>query len=292
MLSLSESEIRKTQYQIQREAERQLFAFLDQATDLIHAIFPQANVVDKSEGHAEHKLPITELVSRAIQYRKQWIQGVLQKSVEVSMIEEFDEPPPESVSLPLQVASELIRALLTILATGKDLNDNGLMFICNVTEALSIEPAVVDNLIEQVQYEKRREFTQLLTESLTSKQRYWVALMLWQAIHVDEKVHPREYKYFENIAYLVDQDQTKLRQLAEDSQQLDAVPNPGFDPQFVPHVFRYIVEIVMIDGEYDKKEAAFIQEVGRTFNYTKAQQDEIIQPVASALMLKTSLFAY
>ena len=47
----------------------------------------------------------------------------------------------------------------------------------------------------------------------------------------------------------------------------------------------------MLDEEYSSEEAQLIQDIGKAFGFDKTQQDEIIQPIASALMMRKSLFS-
>lgn len=293
MLILSDLEILNTQKKIKLSCENDVFEFFDNAKDLIHVLFPKSAVVcKKSEESHKKELSTDAVTEKKLDQKKSWISDILEMGIKVSTMEEYNEEPPAPISLPFKIARRVTIDVLKILATGRHLSDNGLIFIGDVGEALKMDHEAVDTCIEQVQYDKRKEFTQFLLEYLTESQRYWVALMLYKAIHADNQVHPLEYKYFENIIHLLGYDQMKLNHLYEDFPKLEDIPRPLFEPYICAHIFKYIVEIVMIDEEYAPEEAKFIKDVGASFGYDKQEQDEIIQPVASALMTRRSLFSY
>lgn len=292
MFILSDAEIEKIQTRLISRCRSEMNEMLDAGQALFESLYSEIRQLTTDAGEKVQTLPAKQHVQSAIHKRKRWIELVLADAVKVSLNPEADELPPDPVKLPPPMARKLVWYVLQVLAAGGDLSDGGLYFLSDVGNSLGMEPWILQNQIEQVQYDKRREFTQALLEYLDADQCYWVALMLWKAIHADKVVHPREYKYFENIGQLLQQDQTKLHQLEEDHRKLKNLPAPTFSEALFPHVYKYIVEIVMIDEEYDSAESEFVQLVGELFNYDKSRQDEIIQPVASALMLKKSLFAY
>ena len=51
-------------------------------------------------------------------------------------------------------------------------------------------------------------------------------------------------------------------------------------------IYRYIVEIMMIDDEYTEEEANFVRDVGEQLGYDAHERDKVIQPVASAQMIR------
>ena len=292
MYLLSEPEIVKTQERIQIACQRELFRFFDTAQELFSSILSSQELQTLQEAQ---NLEVREHSTQQIENYKKWIKDVLRKAIIISELEageEYEENPPNTIELPLHVGQRVIKDVLQILSCGRDLSDSGLMYAGDVSNALSVAPALVDTYIEEIQYEKRKVFTQTLLEYLDEDQCYWIASMLWIAVHVDGETHPQEYKYFENIAHLLQYDQVKLKQLEKEYKEISHIPQQPFVSKLSSHIYRYIVEIVMIDGQYVDAEAKFIQDVGKLFGYDKTQQDEIIQPVASALMLRRSLFMY
>ncbi|MBF0237728.1 MAG: hypothetical protein HQM12_08500 [SAR324 cluster bacterium] len=272
--------------------EKDVFEFLDSSREWLKTMFPDTWVSVNDPKGVSRKVAMDTLINFKILRCKKWLTDVLERAIEISISGQYDEIPPTAIDVPPRVARIIIHACLDILACERDLTDDGLLYASDVASVLNIDAHAVDTLIEQVQYVKRKRFTQMLLECLNDQQRYWVAAMLWQAIHIDDKVHTQEYKYFENISHLLNYDQVKFHQLEQDHDLPHHLPIQHFDETMRSSIYKYIVEIVMIDGEYDPKEAEFIQFIGETFNFDKSQQDQIIQPVASALMLRRSLFSY
>ena len=181
---------------------------------------------------------------------------------------------------------QLLEKLLHILSMDQSLSQDKLDFINNVRLALGVSGKDVDKLIEQIDYLRRRNFTSNLLELLEEEQRYWVAQMIWRAIHADHRVDQREYKYVETILQLIEHDPLRFQQL----RQLDSqVPFPSIielDHNLRKEIYRYIVEIMMIDDEYTEEEANFVRDVGEQLGYDAHERDKVIQPVASAQMIR------
>lgn len=283
---LQESQILEGQKKIIKKCKTRLFEDLDASANLIASLY-QENTTISQEGQ---EAPLHTDITQKIKGYKHWISDLLDKAIFVSSIEEYDEPPPETIQLPISISSKLIQDLLQILTYGNNLKDGDLMFLSDVGNAINFSPPILSTLIEQAQYEKRKAFTELLLEHFNESQCQWVAKMLWEAIHVDQRVHPKEYKYFENVMHLLQYDQAKLNEMEKDINNILATNEPSFASEFNHPIFQYIVEIVMVDGEYSNEEAKFIKQIGASLGYDQHQQDQIIQPVASTLMLRQSLF--
>ncbi len=292
MIILEEKRKLRNQKKIKLACEKSIFDFFESAQGTILNMFPNTKILPDQTASDAHPLSLETEVTQQFEMSKKWIDEVFNKAIQISICEKYKESPIEPILFIPKIAHRLIRDLLKILSEGGNLSDNGLLYIGDVGNALGLASQEIDISIEQVQYERRKEFTQRLLEYLTEEQSYWVALMLWKAIHIDEKVDYREYKYFENIIHLLNYEQKKLTSLQENHQNPLKLPDPFFDARLCVQIYRYIVEIVMIDEEYTPREAEFIQEIGNLFGYDKKQQDEIIQPVASAIMLRKSLFSY
>jgi len=287
MLIPEERQTLKNQQAIKRACQKAVFDFLDSAKDTLNHFFPAADLVLPGEGPSKLEAAIT----KKSEVLKQWISEIFDTAIQISIDDEYQEIPIEAAhSIPI-ISQRIFHALLRILSGNRNLTDNALLFLDAVGRALEMEAASIDISIEQMQYERRKEFTQRLIDNHTEEQCSWVAHLLWTAIHIDEKVDYREYKYLENIMHLINFDQKVLYLLDKgNGKPLLPPPLPFIDPQFCIQIYRYITEIVMIDEKFSPEEAAFIQEVGRLLEYDKAQQDDIIQPIISALMLRKFLF--
>lgn len=283
----------RNQKKIQLAFETRVFDFFDSAEHTLTELFPKTELlIPTQDSSGKQSVPIGKGVAKEFHHCKTWIKQVFDKAIEVSIKGDYDETPPESMHFISKIQEGIIHNLLKVLSESGSLSDCGLMFIGDVGKALGLDSQSIDIHIEQVQYERRKEFTKKLLELLSEEQLYWVALMLWNAVHIDDKVDYREYKYFENILQLIHYEQKKLIQLKKDSDNPITLPDPLFDAWLCVQVYRYIVEIVMIDEEYSPKEATFIQHIGDLLGYDKTQQDKIIQPIAAALMVRKSLFSY
>lgn len=284
----------RNQKKLKLAFELKIFDFLDSVQGSLILLFPNAELLLSDEASpSKKKFSLETKLSEELKLHKAWIHDVFEKAIQISITDKYDEKPLKSITYIPKIAHGIIQNLLIILSEGGgDLSDNGLMFIGDVGDALGVDSKSIDIAIEQVQYDRRKQFTQKLLELLTEEQLYWVTLMIWNAVHIDEKVDYREYKYFENILQLSNFEHKQLYRLKEDQAKPLNRPEPFFDPWLCTQIFRYIVEIVMIDEEYNPLEAKFIQKVGEIFGYDKKQQDEIIQPVMAALMVRKSLFSY
>ncbi|MGK0290626.1 MAG: putative tellurite resistance protein B-like protein [bacterium] len=287
MTSSKEKQLR-SQQKIKLACETKVFDFFDTAQSTIITAFPDASLVTSESVKTSLEIAIT----KQFEICKNWVTNIFETAIQVSTSSEYDDSPIEAIHFTPKIALKIFRDLLKVLSENGSLSDNSLIFVEAVGIALAIDFQSIDSSIEQVQYERRKEFTERLLEELTEEQRYWVALMLWKAIHIDGKVDYREYKYFENIMCLIHFEQKVLTQLKGDNDKPIKFSKSFVDAELCVHIFRYIVEIVMIDEKYTSQEAQFIQELGNLFEYDKTQQDSIIQPVSAALMLRRALFPY
>lgn len=288
-----QTEISENQKKIKSIYEAKLFADLNFGAELITSIFSEMDemeeMMEEMEELEDQSLLPTRIMGQQVEDYKQWIRDVFEMAIQASSVKEFEELPPDPIKLPQKIAKTLIYGVLEILSYGQIISKNGFMLLSDVGNALGFTPGEMDNVIEQFQCDKRKEFTQLILENLSEKQCFWMAQVLWTAIHVDGKIHPNEYKYLENILHLLKYNQLQINRLQEEVDKVPPLPEP-FDPSFNVQIFQYIVEIVLIDGEYSPEEAELIKELGEVFGYNDIQQEQIIEPIGSALMLRRSLF--
>jgi len=292
MITDSEEQHVSNQNKIRRDCETTMIHFFDFALHTITNFYPDAELLIPNKTTSEQeKINLEESIKKQFEICKTWIREVFDQAIQISVGKEYNETSIEPIHFIPTVTHRIFGDLLKVLSERGSISDDSLIFLGEVGKGLGIDPKTIDISIEQTQYEQRKIFTERLKMQLSEEQLYWVALMLWTAIHIDRKVDYREYKYFENIMQLINFDHKKLIKLKEDSTKPIKLSEPFIDLNLCDHVYRYIIEIVMIDENYCSEEAEFIQELGGLLGYDKAKQDEIIQPTTSTVMLRNSLFS-
>ena len=269
----------KLRYTFQTE----ICQLLEMGGELMMGLLP--NAMDK----LSLNVPVEQLqheLKKALMEQSQWVETIFEQAVLVASTDHYEEEEIKVHPLAGPVSLQLLEKLLHILSMDQPLSQDKLDFINDVRLALGVSGKDVDKLIEQIDYLRRRNFTTNLLELLEEEQRYWVAQMIWRAIHADHRVDQREYKYVETILQLIEHDPLQFQQLC----QLDSqVPFPsiiGLDQNLRKEIYRYIVEIMMIDDEYTEEEANFVRDVGEQLGYDTHERDKVIQPVASAQMIR------
>ena len=271
--------LNKLRYTFQTE----ICQLLEMGGELMMGLLP--NATDK----LSLNVPVEQLqqeLKKALVEQSQWVETIFEQAVLVASTDHYEVEEIKVHPLAGPVSLKLLEKLLHILSVDQSLSQDKLDFINDVRLALGVSGKDVDKLIEQIDYLRRRNFTSNLLELLEEEQRYWVAQMIWRAIHADHRVDQREYKYVETILQLIEHDPLRFQQLC----QLDSqVPFPsiiGLDQNLRKEIYRYIVEIMMIDDEYTEEEANFVRDVGEQLGYDAHERDKIIQPVASAQMIR------
>jgi uncharacterized tellurite resistance protein B-like protein len=263
--------------------QTEICQLLEMGGELMMGLLP--NAVDK----LSLNVPVDQLqqeLKKALVEQSQWVETIFEQAVLVASTDHYEEEEIKVHPLAGPVSLQLLDKLLHILSVDQPLSQDKLDFINDVRLALGVSGKDVDKLIEQIDYLRRRNFTSNLLELLEEEQRYWVAQMIWRAIHADHRVDQREYKYVETILQLIEHDPLRFQQLC----QLDSqVPFPSIielDQNLRKEIYRYIVEIMMIDDEYTEEEANFVRDVGEQLGYDAHERDKVIQPVASAQMIR------
>mgnify|MGYP005722598717 FL=1 len=271
--------LNKLRYTFQTE----ICQLLEMGGELMMGLLP--NAMDK----LSLNVPVEQLqqeLKKALVEQSQWVETIFEQAVLVASTDHYEEEEIKVHPLAGPVSLQLLEKLLHILSVDQSLSQDKLDFINDVRLALGVSGKDVDKLIEQIDYLRRRNFTSNLLELLEEEQRYWVAQMIWRAIHADHRVDQREYKYVETILQLIEHDPLRFQQLC----QLDSqVPFPSIielDQNLRKEIYRYIVEIMMIDDEYTEEEANFVRDVGEQLGYDAHERDKVIQPVASAQMIR------
>lgn len=286
--SSKESELKKIAQKNQCESE--IARLLKLSTDCFQSFFPRATISFSKQGSKQKWLSkdVFRLKSSII---NRWLSQTLDKAIRVS--NGFDvEFEPEELNLPPELGRIILHSVLLILTCGRDLEDADYFFLSDLGLSLGLKPGLIFTMIEQVQYEARKEAFKEIKKHLSDRQREICAILLLKAIRADNRVHPAEIKYFEIVSELLNNDQARLVKIEDDFAHLNSEIPMALADEIAVFIFKYLVEIVMCDQEYDPEESAFIKEVAATFGIEKDRQESIIQPVAAALMVKTDLFAH
>ena len=269
----------KLRYTFQTE----ICQLLEMGGELMMGLLP--NAMDK----LSLNVPVEQLqheLKKALMEQSRWVETIFEQAVLVASTDHYEEEEIKVHPLAGPVSLQLLEKLLHILSMDQSLSQDKLDFINDVHLALGVSGKDVDKLIEQIDYLRRRNFTSNLLELLEEEQRYWVAQMIWRAIHADHRVDQREYKYVETILRLIEHDPIRFQQLCQLDSQVPFPSIVGLDQNLRKEIYRYIVEIMMIDDEYTEEEANFVRDVGEQLGYDAHERDKIIQPVASAQMIR------
>ncbi|MBT6727315.1 MAG: TerB family tellurite resistance protein [Deltaproteobacteria bacterium] len=263
--------------------QTEICQLLEMGGELMMGLLP--NAIDK----LSLNVPVEQLqqeLKKALVEQSQWVETIFEQAVLVASTDHYEDGEIKVHPLAGPVSLQLLEKLLHILSVDQPLSQDKLDFINDVRLALSVSGKDVDKLIEQSDYLRRRNFTTNLLELLEEEQRYWVAQMIWRAIHADHRVDQREYKYVETILQLIEHDPLRFQQLCQLDSQVTFPSIIGLDQNLRKEIYRYIVEIMMIDDEYTEEEANFVRDVGEQLGYDAHERDKIIQPVASAQMIR------
>ena len=263
--------------------QTEICQLLEMGGELMMGLLP--NAIDK----LSLNVPVEQLqqeLKKALVEQSQWVETIFEQAVLVASTDHYEEEEIKVHPLAGPVSLQLLDKLLHILSVDQPLSQDKLDFINDVRLALSVSGKDVDKLIEQSDYLRRRNFTTNLLELLEEEQRYWVAQMIWRAIHADHRVDQREYKYVETILQLIEHDPLRFQQLCQLDSQVTFPSIIGLDQNLRKEIYRYIVEIMMIDDEYTEEEANFVRDVGEQLGYDAHERDKVIQPVASAQMIR------
>ncbi|MCP4756526.1 MAG: hypothetical protein GY866_37160 [Proteobacteria bacterium] len=289
MLILTKSEIKKRQGDLIKACTDDVFSHLDSGFELLQTYFSKAQISIIREGKSQQVF-IVEITGKQIKTIKAWIKQVLETTLVVYNETESENAAPDPLKLPPGMSRKILCTVLEILTCGRDLTDNDYYYISDFSNALNVKSETVLKIIEQVQYEIRKEFFNFLLIYLDEQHCFQCAILLFKAIQADNQIHPAEFKYIENINQLLKNDQSKLEEVEEACKKPIPIESFEITDDLAVYLFKYMIEIVLCDQDFDPKESAFVQEAAKVFGFDKARQDEILQPVAATIMVKESLF--
>lgn len=286
MFAQTNPEIEKGRLAAVRACKEEVSELLESGRELFVSVFPEAKV---SPGSGK-QFDAHQVFDYKLRQIRQWVDQVMKDALELAAATEPLELIPNPMRLPRLVAEEVLETLVVIFTLGRDLADNDYYYISDLANAIGLETDRVTKVIEQTQYEIRKAFFAGLLAELDDEQCYNCAILLMKAIQADEELHPAEFKYVENIAQLLENDQSRIEEVERFCSERDDLPRVFLPEDLAVWMYKYLAEIVMCDGDYDARETAFIKQVGEAFGFDHAQQDEVIQPVSAALMTKAALF--
>jgi uncharacterized tellurite resistance protein B-like protein len=288
MLRPTENEIVTYRQQIITDCESKIDGLLTFGKDLFATMFPNARIIVTSQEASTH-WP----TEKALHYKSEEIRHIIKLvfAEVLKVCKDEDHTLPQSlVAIPRKMGELIIDGCLKIETFGRDLSDLDYYFLNDLGRGLNIAPREINGLIEQRLYKVRKKLFRELKPLLSDIQREISAWLLVRAIRADNRVHPAEIKYFEIVTELLDNDQIRLEQLESKADELEKQLPMILIDNIAEFLFKYLVEIVMCDKNYDPVESKFIKEIAKAFEFNQTQQDTILQPIAAALMVKTDLF--
>ncbi len=286
---LMEGDTLKEQKKLKRECISLLNQQLENGKDFFLAVFPNATI--RADFDSGEKSAAAEIVlNHRIDMIRNAAHHILDVSTAVDPTTALQKVSIEGLKLTNEMSDNIIQTIVKVFSCDRKLTEVDFLFLNEVSLALAFPSARVQYIIDQVQYEYRKVFFNTIVDDLNDDQCDFCAILLFNAIQADDQIHPAEIKYFENISQLLNYDQARLEDIEEAAAAFNFDMPVQIPDEIAAYIFDYLVEIVMCDRKYDPKESDFIQNVAKTFSFDKQRQEEFIQPVASALMIKADLF--
>lgn len=281
-------EVSQGRYLIKTRCENEITLLLKHGEEYFDALFPSAKV--KVVGASDSRLYTSkEILEQKHNSLLKWTDSVLEVSIAVSNGGCFADDLP-SIKLPESIAKLVLNACLEIQSHSRDYSDEDYYFLYQLGAAMSLKPSLVYGIIEQVNYNNRKKVFLDLKKQLTHDQKEICAYLMLKAIRADHKVHTAEIKYFEIVSSLLDNDQMRLESIDTDSEHLEEMLPICLPDEIAAFLFKYLIEIVMCDKKYDSEESQYINDIAKAFGLDQARRDNILQPIAAALMVKADLF--
>jgi uncharacterized membrane protein YebE (DUF533 family) len=284
MIKLLRSQLQNKRQQLKKSCENKTALVLADSYNVFNCYYPDAVLLANGE-----KLPAQQYFEYKNNKTIQWVETILNHSIKACSADGEYDFQPESIKVTENISKLIIDTVLKIFSYNRDLCDNDYYFISDICNAMGADPEVVGFIIEQSLSETRKKFFGMLVHFLAPEECLKCAILIYRAIKADNYIHPAEFKYFENISQLVRHDHQLLEQLKQRSQSQDII-QLSINEEISKYIFKYLIEIVMCDGQFDSRESEYLKEIGRSFGLDNQQQDDIIQPVASLQMVQASLF--
>lgn len=284
MIRLLRSQLQNKRQRLKKSCENKTALVLADSYNVFNCYYPDAVLLANDQ-----RLPAHQYFEYKNSKTIQWVEKILNQAIKACDIEGEIDFQPESIKVTENISKLIIDTVLKIFSYNRDLCDNDYYFISDISNAMGADPETVGYLIEQSLSETRKNFFKILVHFLTPEECLKCAILIYRAIKADNYVHPAEFKYFENISQLVNHDHQLLEQLKQRSHSEDSI-RLSINEEISKYIFKYLIEIVMCDGQFDSRESEYLKEIGQSFGLDNQQQDDIIQPVASLQMVQVSLF--
>lgn len=284
MIKLLRSQLQNKRQQLKKSCENKIAQILADSYQVFNCYYPGAILTAN-----EVKLPARQYFEYRNNKTTQWIETVFNEAIKACETEGDDNYQPKTIKITENIGKLIIQTVLKIFSYNRDLCDSDYYFISDTSTAMGIDPETTGYIIEQSLSDTRKEFFKMLVQFLSPEECLKCAILIYRAIKADNYVHPAEFKYFENISQLVKHDHQLMEQLKQRSQSEDNI-RLSINEELSKYIFKYLIEVVMCDGQFDSRESSYLKGIGESFGLNHQQQDEIIQPVASLQMVHAALF--
>lgn len=285
MLILNEKEIKKRQEEIKNSCLKDLDENLFSYQEFFQLVFPNSDIIIEGK-----KTPSIDAIHEKINEMKDWVVSIFETALQVSNESESEPAMVGPVAIPTETSKKIVQGVLRVLSCGKSLSDNALYFISDISQAINLKTDIVTRIIEQFESENRESFFDHLLKELSDDQCFQCAVLLYKAIYADNQVHVAEYKYIKSVLQLLKYDSSRLEKVKVSSKTTMPINSFKINDDLTRHLFRYVIEIVLCDQDFDARESKFVQEMGNALGYDKNALDNVLQPIAASIMVKESLF--
>lgn len=289
MLRPTPREVETYRLEIRTECESKVSDLIDFGSAYFHTVFPQANVFVATDTSREN-WQAKQILQFKSQQIKKLVSAIFDVVEKTCQDEDYDLSfLPEK--LPKKIGEVILSGCLRMQVFGRDLTDLDYYLLNDLGKVFGLTTLEIYSKIEQTHYSVRKKLFKELKPQLSTLQKDICAWLMIRAIRADNRVHPAEIKYFEIVTELLDNNQAKLEMLDSRADELNNQLPMTLTDDVAEFLFKYLVEIVMCDKDYNSEESQFIKEIATAFNFDQTKQDLILQPVAAALMVKTDLFS-
>ncbi len=197
-------------------------------------------------------------------------------------------PPIPQIEAAPEIAENALKCILDISASDNEITGMELEYILKAAEALGMDYNEARSLIRFTFQRMRTEYFYELLCSLNKEERFWLAVVIFKSVHVDEYVHEKEIPYLNDIYRLLEGDMlliNNVRNMALQS-SLNDLPKVKFDEMTTRRILRYLLEITMIDSHFAEIEIEFIRQIAEVLKFDPEDLAEIKRTVEIVLLDK------
>ncbi len=223
-----------------------------------------------------------------------YLQAIFDNAIEeptirqtlTDVLQENEVPEMEPLEVAPDVAEHIIQCALDICSSDYELHRNETRLIEAAAQALGLDTIKIYELVDRALMKiKFNSFEKLLIR-LDRKGQYWLAVVILKLIYADETIAPKETIYLSDIYELLDDPAEIFNKIQEDTNyiELSELPDVNFQPELTADIMHYLVTIALVDGDYDPREEAFLQQVSQTLNYGESRLTDLIQGLSENYM--------